>query len=1197
MRRSFKKRILSVIMAAAMLSIGVCTPVYAEETETAYEEILTGSMEAESFEEPSDDEFAKTEAALAAAGFSELEGTVFTADQIDSKLNLAAHVEDIEGCVAGEDYVTNEIVIEAEDEDTAAEYAKAYNAELVAFEYGKALLELNPEDADIDGLDTDMVSLAVELSADTAVNLPAAWPNYYDEFFDLPYDYSEFDDFGYEFNDPLLARSSSDHQWYHEIVDSNAAWRAGFKGRGVTVVAIDSGISEHEDVVWDGAERVVKKSDGTCEVTDEVQAATIHGTPVSGIIRAKADNGLGGAGIAPDCSLYMIRVDSDSGTIDTYTEAVAVDRAVEQYGADVINISIGGARYAEYYDKSIKAAYEHGTAVVCAAGNDGTGCVAYPAAYAGAIAVSASDRSSERAYFSNYGNEVRFAAPGVGVVVPYGDSYKSINGTSFSAPIISGVVAVMLSSGKVTASGSARVDEVLRLLDKSCSYAGEGNGKGIPSLALALGLDSNDSTPGIPRASIEPGIYEQEELLVELTTENSASAHADVIFYSEDGKNVSFTNGVPSANAKKYDPYEKIKVTGRRSTTIKAIAVNPATGLTSDQVSYTYTLKPLVSDIDITTDTGSYTLQRNKDLTLISRCFPDYAGDTGVTYEVTGYPEGSDPGAKLTVKGSRLYAPANAATGRYTVTCVASDRGHFSKPIEVIVTSPDRKVSSISAARKSVTVYAGMSEDVKIELVTVEGGVKHIDSAQDHSTWTSSSPSVATAVINGNTLTIDGNKVGSAIIKGVSNDGTKVTRSINVKVLQHPESIKITGVTGDRVAVGKSVKLSAVVLPTNTSDRSVVWSIVDRPDDASNKTTATINAKTGTFSAKKAVPGMYTVRATSKDKDNHGNVVYDDYRIEVSQAATTAIKLAGNSTDIYRVRNTYGSPTSDSIKVMISGGSPESIGIVNSDPGLVHAVLSQRDGALYLDVEATANSTGTCRIKVISNDGTAKSATCTVNVANPPSYLELSNPLVCSNLAKGKSVKLTPKFGTAYGKLSSKTQKLVWTSTDPESISVDQKGIVTAKSELGRTATITAKTTDGIMSCSVRLTSVAGISSMSVYGPLTLMRRTSDSTNFWKVSDDVQTGKTYYLSMENTTDAMGRQFSSFSLSYCDVSVDKQGLAVKWSKVGADRDMDSPGKTVYSNLALYANKPGTYYVTIRMRDKSLASRKIKIIVKE
>ena len=87
-------------MAAAMLSVGVYVPAYAEEAGEAEKHI----------------EDVQTEAVIAAAGFTELDDTVLTADQIESKMNLSAHIEELEDCEAGDDYVPNEIIVEAEDD-------------------------------------------------------------------------------------------------------------------------------------------------------------------------------------------------------------------------------------------------------------------------------------------------------------------------------------------------------------------------------------------------------------------------------------------------------------------------------------------------------------------------------------------------------------------------------------------------------------------------------------------------------------------------------------------------------------------------------------------------------------------------------------------------------------------------------------------------------------------------------------------------------------------------------------------------------------------------------------------------------------------------------------------------------------------------------------------------------------------------
>ena len=228
-----------------------------------------------------------------------------------------------------------------------------------------------------------------------------------------------------------------------------------------------------------------------------------------------------------------------------------------------------------------------------------------------------------------------------------------------------------------------------------------------------------------------------------------------------------------------------------------------------------------------------------------------------------------------------VISMADAVPGKYTISCTANDKGHFSKSFDIYVESADRKVYSITASERTVEVYAGMSRTVDIVLTTVENGVKQIDIAQDHSTWISTSPAVANVSIKGNILTIDALKSGFATVKGVSNDGTGVSRSVNVKVRQHPESIAITPVVGGKVAAGKSVKFTAEVFPSDTTNKSVIWSIVGRPVTATDRTTATISAKAGTFSAKNAAPGIYTVRATTADRDNAGSEIHDDYDIEV----------------------------------------------------------------------------------------------------------------------------------------------------------------------------------------------------------------------------------------------------------------------------------------------------------------------------
>lgn len=1238
-RISSIKRIVSIVTAAAMISVSICLPVHAEEMQITDEALIedetvtsaegnelsdaeavhSQTADSETSDSDSADE-KETESSppdlLDAAGFSELDDDhALSRDQVISKQTLSEHASEAYDGIEGVDYAANEIVVEASDEDEARAYAQAYNAELVDYEYGNALLRLDPDgrdeeklqeimDQDIvtpvdDVVEADMVSLAVAVSADPDINLPAAWPNYYDELLTSEYDYSEFDNFGCEYNDPLLPQVGRDddgsynYQWHHDIIGSNAAWRAGYTGKDVKVVIIDSGVNAHEDINVKESCRILDSGD-----IDNVTAdSSDHGTSVAGIIGAVAGNGLGGAGVAPECEMYMIRVTGDSGSISRYAETIAIGRAIEVYGADVINISIGGTNYTEYLASTIDYAYKSGVAVVCAAGNDGISADIYPASHPGAISVAASDISNERTVISNYGLAVRYGAPGDNVCAPSGsgDTYSDNNdGTSFAAPVITGMIADIISSGKVSGVGKARVDNILKMLDKSCTNATAGMGRGIPDLATALGLDTNNATPLCPVADKTSGAYVAEEITVALTTGNSGATHKDIIFYSTDGGNVSYTSGRPSANAIKYDDSVEITIGGKRATTIKAIAVNPSNGLVSKQVTYTYTLKPLVSSIDFATATGTYTMRAGTSVGLVANPLPAYAANRQVTYTVTDYPDDSPVNTRLYVRSGTLYAPAKAWPGEYEITCTAKDAGQKSVSLIVTVISPVKKVYQITSPQTSLVVYSGSDKNMEITLKVKEGGAVTRESAQEYSTWSTSGASVATAAIDDNTLTISAHKAGTATITGYSNDGTNKSCRIKVTVRQHPESVSINPVIGNKVGVGKSVKLTAGVLPSDTYNKGIKWSITQTPGEATSRPGATINSSNGMFSTSaRTVCGTYTVRATCKDTNNDASEVYDEYDIEVYADLTKKITVDNSKVTIFRRKNAYNCATEESVGITLTGGSFDTLSVSNNNPGIADAALSEDDeGNIKLNVYATANGTGTARITVKANDGTEKSATVSVTVANPPSYLEIGRPSgVGSNLAKGKSVKLTAKFGTLYGKLTSASQKLEWSSNHPEYVSVNGSGTITAKSNEGKSATITARTVDGSnVVSSITITSVAATTGITTDGLWRRMKRSSTGEIFGEYISSIEPGHTGYLSLDNVTNVAGGVASPMNSNYVDISVNKSGLPVKWTS--ATREAGMPNSTI----ALYANEKGTYYVTVKMRDKSSASKKIKIVVK-
>lgn len=183
-----------------------------------------------------------------------------------------------------------------------------------------------------------------------------------------------------------------------------------------------------------------------------------HGTPVGGISGAKKDNGMGVAGIAPDCPLMSVSVDFYFSSTPEEDLADALNWAW-QNGADVINNSWGGGVPSTIIDDAISNALSNGrdglgSTVVFSAGNDFKGSISYPAnSHPDIIATGAVNYLEERANFSNYGDKLDVVAPGVEVpstdheTLGYdsGDYTFDFGGTSAAAPHVSGVAALILS--------------------------------------------------------------------------------------------------------------------------------------------------------------------------------------------------------------------------------------------------------------------------------------------------------------------------------------------------------------------------------------------------------------------------------------------------------------------------------------------------------------------------------------------------------------------------------------------------------------------------------------------------------------------------------------------------------------------------------------------------------------------------------
>ncbi|WP_413801708.1 type VII secretion-associated serine protease mycosin [Streptomyces iranensis] len=229
------------------------------------------------------------------------------------------------------------------------------------------------------------------------------------------------------------------------------------KGRPVKVAVIDTGVDKTNPQLKDAVDtskgkevrKGGKKSLSKGKKGDGTDDSVGHGTKVAGIIAARPHSGTGFVGMAPKAKIIPIRQNDEKGSGTTDTMAMAIDWAVDA-GARVINISqdtVKPLQTNSTLQQAVEKALQADVVVVASAGNDGLdGKVkkTYPAAYDGVLAVGASDRNNERAPFSQSGDFVDVAAPGVEMVstVPKGGQCVD-NGTSFSAPYVAGVAALI----------------------------------------------------------------------------------------------------------------------------------------------------------------------------------------------------------------------------------------------------------------------------------------------------------------------------------------------------------------------------------------------------------------------------------------------------------------------------------------------------------------------------------------------------------------------------------------------------------------------------------------------------------------------------------------------------------------------------------------------------------------------------------
>ncbi|MGD7653089.1 MAG: S8 family peptidase [Verrucomicrobiales bacterium] len=283
------------------------------------------------------------------------------------------------------------------------------------------------------------------------------------------------------------------------IDEDNSQW-----GAGVRIAILDTGVVPHSALPPLADE--INLVDPPADPAD----TNGHGTAVASII---ASNNPFAPGIAPAAELISIRISGDKGVTDSFALAAGIVAAVDA-GADIVNLSLGSYENSSLIRDAAALAVENDTLIVAAAGNDGLGDAAYPAAYPGVVSVGAIDARGQHLNFSNYGSYLYITAPGLAVNAAWpAEKFVRFSGTSASAPVVTAILAATMSDGSGrTLSAPDALDLMTKLADDAGIPGPDSEyGFGVVNIRRIL----NRNTPGI----IDAAITDQRFVTTRLGTE------------------------------------------------------------------------------------------------------------------------------------------------------------------------------------------------------------------------------------------------------------------------------------------------------------------------------------------------------------------------------------------------------------------------------------------------------------------------------------------------------------------------------------------------------------------------------------------------------------------------------------------------------------------------------------------------------
>lgn len=281
----------------------------------------------------------------------------------------------------------------------------------------------------------------------------------------------------------VMGNPEAVNTWGVDAVKAPVAWAMGFRGQGVILTSLDSGIDPNHPgyTVAGGYNAVTRTESGW---SDDIPGCNGHGTHVAGTLAGK-----NGYGVAPDARLFGIKVFEPLPCGSYVSSQAAGIQWAADHGSRCINISISGAN-SYGLNQLIGTLRQRGVLVTRANGNSG---ITPPNGTTNEIQTASVNSSLTRSGFSNYGPDPRtdVAGPGEGIVSTMpGGGYGTKSGTSMAAPHACGVIGLVMS-----ANPALTADEVLAILQRTAQpigaspndYTGYGLVRADKAVAEALG--------------------------------------------------------------------------------------------------------------------------------------------------------------------------------------------------------------------------------------------------------------------------------------------------------------------------------------------------------------------------------------------------------------------------------------------------------------------------------------------------------------------------------------------------------------------------------------------------------------------------------------------------------------------------------------------------------------------------------------